>query len=403
MSTETTEAPEYDPFDAPAQEAPADTDGIDWNSVGEGDEFDDILDGLDLAEEESGEAIQVRDSGKKYDDPAEVGLLDQMWVPIRILTSAVEDKHLPRLNSKTCIARKDGKTFVLFDAVESALRNGAEEIIRDDIRLPYFVCTANHAAPQFGQRRWDWEIEVPVFTIKTALFKEQKNRTGYKNETGRSLRLATGATSAGDTVSKDNMHEVAGKMVETMVMAQISMSKPKKKPVDVLDEKGNRINVLLDQETRDPVLVFKLEDETGYVVEGSGEVWEDNEGLLVPVEGRLFAIRDEGDFSGPLRVEKSQCTDYLKATFLPMPDRNIQVEMLDGEVAEGEITLDTIGVIARSKEPGFKVDVLIRTGKKTGDTITAVWLGTEWDEVSAKSSEGENFSGDNEKQGIESL
>lgn len=399
MSTEATEMQHDDPFAVPAEEPPA------YDDVPEDafdDEFEDILDGLDLEEEESGEAIQIRGAGKEYDDPAEVGLKDLMWVPIRILTSEVKDKHVPRMNKKTCVAKKDGKVVAIrFDDVEAALRAGAEEVI-GEIPLPYFVATANHAAPQFGQRRWDWEVEVPVFTVKTALFKEQKNRTGFKNESGRSLRLATGATVARDKVTKENMHEVADRMVETIVMAQISLSKPKKKMVDVLDDEKRRVNVLCNAEDGEPVFIHKMDDGSGYVVEGSGEIWEGDEGLLFPV-GDRFAIRDEGDSSNVLRVEKPQCTDYLKDKFLPVPERMVEVDMLDGSgKAKGEITLDTVGAIAVSKQPGFMVDVLMHNGASAGKTVRAVWLGTQWSQVDGKSAADE-FSGSTENTGIESL
>lgn len=392
MSIDTTE---YDPFDASAEAPPADADGIDWSNVGEGDEFDDILAGMELEEEESGEEIRVRDAGKTYVDPRDVGLKDKMWVPIRILTAEVQDKHVPRLSSKTCIAKKDGKTFVLHEQVEAALRNGAEEIVAE-VPLPYFICTANHASEQFGQRRFDWEIEVPVFTIKTALFKPQRNRTGYMNEYGRSLRQATGVTTPGDRISKDNMHEVADRMVEKIVMAQVSISQSKKpKFRDRLDENNNPINVLLDAETGNAVIVFSPEDGSGYVVEGSGEVYEGNPDLLVPMGDRRYAIRDNGDSSGVLKEEFYPVNDYINPPFLPVPERRVQVELLNGDTADGEITLDTVGVIARGKTPGFKVDVLLL---KTGKKVTAVWLGTQWNEVESDGDALDEFKG-----GIESL
>jgi len=379
-----------DPWADDATATPADPDGINWDSVeGGGDEFDDILDSIDLEETESGEEIRVRDEAKKYDNPYDVGLKDGMWVPVRILSSVVEEKHVPRLSAKTCIAKKDGKTYVLHDQVEAALRAGGEEVI-GEIPLPYFVCEANHAAPKFGQRRWDWEIEVPVFTVKTALYKPQRNRTGYMNDNGRSLRVATGATTSGDKISKANMREVAEKMVDQVVLAQVSIvqsKRPKLRPR--YDETGQQISVTLNPSTGDPVAVFRQPDGSGYVADdGTGEIWEGDESLLVPLGENRFAIRDSSDTAGPLMEEYFPINDYINPPFLPLPERKVQITRVkrdeNGELvqAEGEITLDTVGAIARGATAGVAVDVLLRTG----ETVTAVWLGTEW--VEKPSSDG---------------
>lgn len=394
MSDET----QYDPWDAPAEEPPADAVPED---AFDGDEFGDILADIELEETESGEAIRVRDdSAKKYDNPYDVGLKDGMWVPVRILTAEVQEKHVPRLSSKTCIAKKDGKTFVLFDQVEAALRSGGEEVI-GEIPLPYFVCTANHVAPGFGQRRWDWEIEVPVFTIKTALFKPQRNRTGYQNDNGRSLRTATGATATGDKVSKANMHEVADKMVDTIVMAKVSISQSKRpKFRSRLDADGNEILVQVNPETGDAVTVRRMDDGSGYVNADSGEIWEGDESLLVDCGEDHFAIRDSGDLAAPLTEQYFPINDYINPPFLPMPERKMRVERAvagkDGEpvYADGEITLDTIGAVARGNAPGAQVDVMLRSG----ETITATWFGTEWIEKPSDGEGMEQFVGDNEQE-----
>lgn len=392
---------DFDPFDKAAQDVvqdaaqAADTSG-DFDSVDmSGDEFDDLLDGadFDLEEDESEGDVKVRDAGEFYSNPIDVGLKDKMWVPVRILTSEVKEEHVPRLSSKVCIAVKTGadgkkRAYFLYDQVEAELRNGATEVIKEH-PLPYFVCTANHVAPRFGQRRYDYEIEVPVFTVKTALFKAQKNRTGYENENGRSLRKATGATAAGERVSKTTMHEVAGRMQETVIMAQVSISTSKNpKFRDRLDDAGNTISVLLNEETGDAVTVFKPEGAEEFVIDGSGEVWNGDERLLVPVDDRRYAIADNGEFSGTLKDRYFPVNDYINPPFLPVPDRDVSVNLVDGTTSEGQITWDTVGAIARTKTPGVHVDVLLRTGK----TVTAVWLGAEWSEVPEEKGEGGGLS-----------
>lgn len=405
MSDETNTA--YDPFDDASNAsnaAPAD-DGIDWSTVGdgEGDPFDDLLDGVDFEETETDAAIQVRDDRQTYSNPYDVGLKAKMWVPVQISMMSVEDKHIPRLSSKSCVAKlngKDGsvKKFVLFDQVESALRSGGEEVI-GEIPLPYFVGEANHVAPQFGHRRFPYEIDVPVFTIKTALFKPRNGRTGYKNDSGRTLRVATGALEAGETVNQGNMHEVAGHMEQKIVMAQVSISQSKKpRRRNILDAEGDTISVLLDPETGDAVKVFKGEAQDGQqapcFVEGSNEAWTGNEALLHPIDDRLFAVRDSGESSGPLQEEFLPINDYINPPFLPVPERKVEVERLDDTTVAGEITWDTVGVIARAKTPGDVVDVLLRTG----EIITATWLGTEWverpDETDNAEGGMDEFSGD---------
>lgn len=378
MSVDTTDT-SYDPWAGEdGAEPPAAED-----AAPEFDEFDDILAGLE--EEESGEAIRVPSSAKVYSNPLDVGLKHMQWVPIEILTAEVDPKCIPRLSSKTCVAELDGKKFVIFDQVEKALKAGGTEVIRDDVRLPYFKCTANHAGDEI-QRRFPYEIEVPVFTIKTALFQQQNNgRTGFPNEYGRSLRLATHATEPGEKVSSANWDAIAKKMVRVVVLAQVTISQSKTARLrPVADENGQKVNVLLDPNTAAAVTVLKLEDGSGYVLDdGTGTIWDGDENLLFQVPGKenAFAIRDDSESSGPLQESYYPVNDYLKNTFLPLPERKITVGTLDGEEVEGEITLDTVGAIAKGNNLGDQVDVFLRTGRK----VTAVWLGTEWSELKPNS------------------
>jgi hypothetical protein len=83
-----------------------------------------------------------------------------------------------------------------------------------------------------------------------------------------------------------------------------------------------------------------------------------------------------------------------------MPERKVRVERAvagkDGEpvYADGEITLDTIGAVARGNAPGAQVDVMLRSG----ETITATWFGTEWIEKPSDGEGMEQFVGDNEQE-----
>lgn len=385
MSNETTKA--FDPW-ADGDTSPA-SEGIDWSGVGEGDEFD-LLDEFDLEEVESGEEIRVRDDfTKKYDNPHDVGLMDGMWVPVRILDAKVEEKHIPRLSSKTCIAVKGGKPVaVLYDAVEKALKEGAEEVIKE-VPLPYFVCTANHAAPRFGERRFDYDIAVPVFTIKTARRNPRPGfSTGFANDNGRSLRVATGVLSTGDKLTKANMHEVAEQMVGKIVLARVSIVQSKKaRTRNILDENGSPVMVQVNPETGDAITVFRPKDGSGYILDdGSGAIWEGDESQLFPLGPDRCAVRSDGDDAMPLTEEYHPYVDYINPPFLPLPERKVMVERATegGGSVEGEITLDTIGAIARGATPGVQVDVLLRTG----ETVTATWLGTEWVEK-PKSKDGE--------------
>lgn len=365
-------------------------DGIDTES-----ELDDLFADaeLEMSEEESDEEVRVYDAGDTYTNPLDVGLKDKMWVPIRITTAAFKEKHKPRLSAKTCVAMKigeDGKkrVYIPFDQVEAQIQAGATEVV-GEYELPYFICEANHVAPEFGQRRYPYEIEVPALTIKTAYFKQQRSgRTGFKNEDGRTLRVATQATKPGEPVNLKTMPGIAERMAEQVVMAQITLStKSKSRPR--LDGNNQPISVLLDTDTGAPVTVFAVEKQVGHEDEpttylyndGSGRVYEGSPKLLIKVDDRLYAIADKGDNSGPLMEEYSQTTDYLKTKFLPVPERKVEVEMRDGSTERGEITWGTVGAIAQSKTPGTPVDILMSSGDKIGKTITAVWLGTQWIEV----------------------
>lgn len=396
---------EFDPFNQPEG---SDVDAVS-DAIPEGEdvlagadldaEFDDLFAGADmeLEEDESDEAVKVYEAGETYVNPVDVGLKDKMWVPIRIQTADFKEKHTPRLSSKVCVAVKvgeDGKkrVYVPFDHVEAQIAAGATEVV-GEVELPYFICEANHVAPKFGQRRYPYEIEVPALTIKTAFFKSNRSgRTGYKNEDGRSLRVAAQATEPGEKVNLQTMPVIAKRLEEKVVMAQITLStKTKTRPR--LDGNNQPISVLVNPETGAPVTVFAMEKQAGQEAEptvymlndGTGQVWEGNAKLLIPVDTNIFAIVDKGDDSAPLMEEYAQTTDYLKTKFLPVPERKVDVELRNGETVSGEITWDTVGAIAQNLTPGVPVDVLLRTGK----TVTAVWLGTQWTEIAKEEDENE--------------
>lgn len=381
---------DFDPFASndgtPEDAATATTDAAPADDVLAGGDLDmdDLFEGaeFDLEEDEAEGSVQVRDAGDTYTNPVDVGLKDKMWVPVRLAGVSFKEKHTPRLSAKVCVAVKvgdDGKkrVYVPFDQVEAAIQNGATEVVTE-MELPFFLSEANHVAPEFGQRRWPYEIEVPALTVKTAFFKEGRSgRKGYKNENGRSLRQATNATQPGEKVTLKTMPEIASRMEDQIVMARVSLStKTKTRPR--LDANNNPVSVLLDTETGAPVTVFSPEDGSGFIKnDGSGEVWTGNEKLLVKVDDRIYAIADSGENSGSLMEEYAQTTDYINPPFLPVPERKVEVELRDGNTVQGEITWGTVGAIAQNKTPGVFVDVLLKTGK----TITAVWLGTQWNEV----------------------
>jgi hypothetical protein len=391
--------PEFDPFNQPEGAADDVNDAVAdavQDDVLDG-EIDDLFDGADmeLEEDETDEQVKVYEAGQTYVDPISVGLKDKMWVPVRIQVAEFKAKHSPRLSSKVCVAVKvgeDGKkrVYVPFEQVETQIAAGATEMV-GEYELPYFICEANHVAPEFGQRRYPYEIEVPALTIKTAFFKEQRTgRKGYKNDDGRSLRVAAEATQPGEKVNLQTMPEIAKRMEDKVVMACITLS-TKSKPRPRVDANNQPISVLLNAETGVPVTVFPMEKQEGqeneptvYLLnDGSGQVWEGNPKLLVHVVDKVYAIADKGETSGPLMEDVSMTTDYLKTKFLPVPERKVEVELRNGQTVQGEITWGTVGAIAQNKTPGIFVDIMLGggSGDRTGHTLTAVWLGTQWTEV----------------------
>ena len=398
---------EFDPFNQPEGAADV-TDAAPTGDDILGDldldaELDDLFADadLELEEDETEEGVRVYEAGDTYVNPLDVGLKDKMWVPIRIGVAEFKEKHTPRLSSKVCVAVKVDETtgkkrvYVPFEQVEAQIQAGATEMV-GEYELPYFICEANHVAPEFGQRRYPYEIEVPALTIKTAFFKEQRSgRKGFKNEDGTSLRKATQATQPGEKVNLKTMPGIAKRMEDKIVMAQITLStKTKTRPR--LDANNQPISVLFDPETGAPVTVFATEKQEGddtqtYLYnDGSGTVYEGNPKLLVHVEGKVYAISDKGENSAPLMEEYAQTTDYLKTKFMPVPERQVEVELRDGSVVKGEITWGTVGAITLNKTPGVPVDILIGAGAgdRTGKKITAVWLGTQWTEVPAEGDGG---------------
>lgn len=399
--------PEFDPFN---QSEGDDVNDVVADSIPDDvldAELDDIFEGaeMELEEEETAEEIKVYEAGQSYSNPLDVGLKDKMWVPVRLQVVEFKEKHKPRLSSKVCVAVKVGednkkRVYIPFDQVEAQIQAGATEVVTE-MELPYFIAEANHVAPEYGQRRYPYEIEVPALTIKTALFKENRSgRKGYKNEDGASLRKASAATQPGEKVTLKTMPEIAKRMDEKIVMAQITLS-TKSKTRPRMDGNNQPISVLLDVDTGAPVTVFATERQEGdesttYLMnDGTGTVWDGNEKLLIHLHDKVFAIADRGENSGPLMEEYSQTTDYLKTKFLPVPERKVEVELRNGKVVHGEITWGTVGAIAQSKTPGSFVDIMISEGDFVGHTITAVWLGTQWNEVVP---EGESNK-DGEKQG----
>jgi hypothetical protein len=410
--SENTEAEQFDPFDKAAQEAAATPE----DAVGEvdlgGDEVDpdDLFADADFSEEETDEAIEVYESGETYENPLDVGIKEKMWVPVRLQNVSFEEKHKPRLSSKICVAVGVGangnkQTVVAFDKMEEAIRNGFEEKLVE-MKLPYILAEANHVAPEFGQRRFPYEIEVPGLTVKTALFPERTTgRKGYKNDSGPSLRKAAGVTQPGEAVNLKTLPEIAARLEGQIVMAQVTL-RTKDKPRPRLNADGSPVTVLVDLHSGAPLTVYRTEaqatsegEEPIYLLnDGSGQVWDGNPKLLVPYgsSDNVYAVRDGGEQSAPLMDLYSQTTDYLKSKFLPMPERNIEVEMQDGSIAKGQITYDTIGAIAKDKTPGVPVDVFLMNGDQAGQRITAIWFGTQWNERPTPKKKGEDSSGDAE-------
>lgn len=397
-----------DPFNQPAAtpaDASVDLDlGLDGAVEADGDDLFGDID-FDLEETEDGSEIKVYESGDSYSDPREVGLKDKMWVPVRLSNTGFDPEHKPRLSASVCIAVKadaSGKkrAYVGFDQVEAMLKAGATEVIGER-PLPYFLAEANHVAPEYGQRRYPYEIAVPALTVKTAFYNGPRNgRTGQKNEQGSSLRKAAGVTEKGEKVNLETMPAIAERLDDKIVMARLKFSS-KQKTRPVKDTLGNQIPVEINHGTGVMVTVFKQTDGSGFVVEGTGEIWEGDESLLVPVNDNIFAISDTSGNGIPLMETYTQVTDYLDsyAPFMPVPERNVQVTRNDGSVAEGQITWETVGAIVKGKIPGVSVDVMLRTGV----VITALWFGVEWSEIPAPKSEGENSGteGDTEGGGLD--
>lgn len=393
------ENPEFDPFATDADPFQ----GADNNPFADdADPFDSLdLGDLDFSEEESSKAVRVRDDRKTYEDPRDVGLQDGMWIPIQIESAVVAEKHVSRMRPKSCVAveevvdpatgEKKRKIHVVYDDIKDALRRGASERI-DEFPLPHFVCSANHIVPAYGRRRYDYDIEAPVVTIKSARREPKNGNTGFPNEDGRTLRLATGATRPGDTVTKENMHDIAQRMVDTVVMARVSLVQSKRaRQRTRLDENKKPISVLVDPQDASPVEIVKDEDGNLSYAE-SGEVWTGDESLLVPLPSGKYAIRDDSDSSDVLREAYYPVNDYINAPFLPVPERKVTVERLDGTQVEGEITWETVGAIAAHKAPGVMVDVMLKGGG--GEIVSAVWLGGEWSEVPAQGGALDEFKGD---------
>jgi hypothetical protein len=409
---------DFDPFDNAAQEAQT-AEATPEDVVGEvdlgGDEVDpdDLFADADFSEEETAEAIEVYESGKAYESPLDVGIKEKMWVPVRLQNVSFEEKHKPRLSSKICVAVGVGasgkrQTVVAYDKMEEAIRNGFEEKLVE-MDLPYILAEANHVAPEFGQRRFPYEIEVPGLTIKTALFPERTTgRKGYKNDAGPSLRKAAGVTQPGEAVNLKTLPEIASRLEGQIVMAQVTL-RTKDKPRPRLNADGSPVTVLVDLHSGAPLTVYRTEaqatsenQEPVYLLnDGSGQVWDGNPKLLVPIGGsdNVYAVRDSGEQSAPLMDLYSQTTDYLKPKFLPVPERNIEVEMQDGSIAKGQITWDTVGAITKDKTPGVPVDVFLMNGDQAGQRITAIWFGTQWNERPAPKKAGEDSGRDTDQTG----
>lgn len=380
------------------------TDPEDMFGENDAEEYVDLFDDDDFDEVDSGEAVKARDARVPYEDATEVGLRADMWVPVEILAARAEKSFTPRFPPKTCYVMvdvKDPKTgaikkkpIVAYDKVVKALEDGGEEIIDDKLPLPYFVVAANHVAPRFGRRNYDYDLSVPVFAVKTAFAKPNPRGTGDKNTLGYTLRKATGVTEAGEKVTFANMGEIAKRMELKIMMVQLRINR-KKSPSfrKVLDHMDNPINVLMSPDDGNPVTVVK--EGEGYFLKDGGDAYEDSleKLFLIPGGDEEYAIRDQGDSSGPLQEKYHPQLDYLNTwvPFQPVPERKVTVTTLDGAEVEGEITWDTIGEITVGATPGrTHVDVLLTA---TGETITVVWIG-HWRQKPPKKAESTGAVGD---------
>jgi hypothetical protein len=365
----------------------------------EEDEFD-ILGDDDLegfSETEDGEALKAQaDSGKKYRDPTEVGLKDRQWVPVVVKEITVHKKYAPEFGGNPVVLAKDktGKLKYLFNDVAAAIQDGATPMI-GEYKLPYVVVKMNHVAPAYGERFFDYQADIPILPIMTKYRNDPREGQlpGYKNERGLAFRKAAEVLAEGETMTMANMEEIHLRAKGTVVMAQLNIYQKSNPIAQQVWENNKPIMVRLDPAVGGPLRVFKNEATGQYIKVGTAEVVEElndldetaERVLLYPLGDGEFAILDDGPAAGRLTKMVKPWTDTLMpggqpVPFLPVPERDIQVETLDGTMMAGEITWDTIGNICPTLAPGASVDVLLQNGR----TVQAIYMKSHWVEMATE-------------------
>lgn len=283
-----------------------------------------------------------------------------------------------------------------------------EEEVREQKTIPQFAIHAELACDIYGQKNNDYRTWAPARAVKMAFrdgLPNKRGELGWVNNHGKSLIAATRALKPGEKITKENLRQVADAMVGKLAMARIKHTHSDRTVYsDVMD--GNQpVKVHADQHGT-KIMLTKQDDK--FVLPG-GEIYDGEEDLLYEFEGvyyvrsldhdapklqreniekRTFDNLNEGLMPIPgANIEKGALTDDIKKRFTYhennngtfMVERLAVIERTDGSIANGEITLDTLGeAYDKMSKPGKMIQVKI-SGEE--DLVTARWMGTQWVET----------------------
>lgn len=311
------------------------------------------------------------------------------WVPVRITVSDI-------VTAQMNLVVRNPET--------------GEEEVRDGVNVPQFVVHAELACDIYGQKNNDYRNwGVPVKAVTQALREDQRKKRGklgWVNNYGKNLIAATRALKPGEKVTKENLRQVADSMVGKLVMGRIKHVENKRTIYkDILDNNKQPVQVHADVHGSKIMLT---KDDDKFVLPG-GEIYDGDPDLIYEFNG-IYYVRSLDHSAPRLQSESTEVRtfDNLNSDLMPIPGTNVEKDALtddikkrftyhennngtfmverlavvtrkDGSIANGEITMDTLGeAYDKLNKPGKMIQVRI---PGEDDLVTVRWVGTQWMET----------------------
>lgn len=341
---------------------------------------------------------------------------DGVWIPLRITDVKVE----PREQRLVVAYTKDGQRVIDPRKFADVITAGGEEVVEEGVVVHQFRIEAQHIATHFGERNSPFLLFCPILDIKIALRSPKRlpngdTQLGFDKSSGRKLLAAT-RVGMGRNITEDEdlFKELAAALVGKAIMAKVrrrtspsTSSKPRINPADgsFVKAKSDPSTGSVIRLTRNGNVFFYKTDADGH---SAGDAYEGDIPGLIPFDGD-FLIPDSSDEAQIVRdtFEQTNVFDNLADDVYRVPSvvmdakqvtkditsrfevdtmtngkkliaRYETIRRTDGTEEACQTTWETVGFVTVSgKKPG----VAIQATTPSGQTITATWLGTHWEET----------------------